>query len=178
MTALALLDDTDKLLETTVQGAWLNLPNGGRVVAEAGWQWSGFRLAPIGPAEPIPAGKRVVSTSVEVVDGAPRYVNELVDDVAPVPQSISRRQFYQYLAVTGKIAKGEALAAIKTGAVPAALQAMLDQMTDEDAKFDADCLLSGATDFDRDNPLVMVFAIMEQMSEAEVDDFWRNASQI
>lgn len=91
----------------------------------------------------------------------------------PVPDTISRRQFYQGLAVTGKITQAEALAAIKTGTVPAALQAMLDQMTDADAKFEADMLLSGASDFNRNHPLVMVIAIAQGMTEQGVDDFWR-----
>ena len=96
----------------------------------------------------------------------------------PVPASISRRQFYQYLSVVGKITKEEALAAIKTGAVPVALQAMLDGMTDEDAKFEADMLLSGADSFNRDHPLVTVFAISEGMSEEDVDNFWREAYKL
>lgn len=96
----------------------------------------------------------------------------------PVPVSISRREFYQGLAVAGKITKEEALAAIKTGTIPAALQAMIDGMTDADAAFKAECLLAGASDFERDNPLVMVFAIKEGMSESEVDDFWRLCSSL
>lgn len=94
----------------------------------------------------------------------------------PVPVSVSRREFYQGLAAAQKITKDEALAAIKTGTIPAALQAMIDGMTDEDAAFKAECLLAGASDFERDNPLVMIFAIKEGMSEKEVDDFWRLCS--
>lgn len=94
----------------------------------------------------------------------------------PVPETISRRQFYQGLAVTEKITQAEALAAIKTGVVPAALQVMLDQMADEDARFEADMLLSGAADFNRDHPLVMVIAITQGMTETEVDQFWHGCS--
>lgn len=91
----------------------------------------------------------------------------------PVPQVISRRQFYQGLAVEGKITKAEALAAVQTGAIPAALQGMVDAMVDEDAKFDATMLLAGAADYHRDHPLVLVIAMAQQMSETEVDDFWK-----
>lgn len=97
---------------------------------------------------------------------------------APPPSSISRREFYQGLAVAEKITKDEALAAIKTGTIPAALQAMIDSMSDEDAAFKAECLLAGASGFERDNPLVMIFAINEGMSETEVDDFWRLCSSL
>lgn len=93
-------------------------------------------------------------------------------EVEPVPQEISRRQFYQGLEVIGKISKVEALAAIKSGAIPAALQAILDGMTDPDAVYEADCLLSGASTFNRQNPVVLVFAIVQGMTEADVDEFW------
>lgn len=91
----------------------------------------------------------------------------------PVPETISRRQFYQGLAVTGMISQAEALAAIKTATLPADLQIILEGMTDDDAKFEADMLLSGASDFNRSHPLVMIFAIQQGMSEQDVDDFWR-----
>lgn len=96
-----------------------------------------------------------------------------VEPPPPVPGVISRRQFYQGLAVTGKISQAEALAAIKTATLPAALQTMLDGMTDEGAKFEADMLLSGASDFNRSHPLIMVIAITQSMTEQDVDDFWR-----
>ncbi|MGS1093119.1 hypothetical protein ACVCNR_00860 [Aquamicrobium terrae] len=92
---------------------------------------------------------------------------------APVPDLISRRQFYQGLAVAEKISTADALAAIKTGTVPTALQAMLDAMTDPGEQFAVDMLLSGAGEFSRSHPLVMVFAIAQSMSEQDVDDFWR-----
>lgn len=91
----------------------------------------------------------------------------------PVPHLISRRQFYQGLAVAGKISTADALAAIKTGTVPPALQVMLDVMTDPEEQFAADMLLSGAGEFRRDHSLVMVIAAAQSMSEQDVDDFWR-----
>lgn len=105
-----------------------------------------------------------------IADGKP--VLPYVEPPLPVPEIISRRQFYQGLAAAGKISQAEALAAIKTATLPAALQTMLDGMTDEDAKFEADMLLSGAGEFSRSHPLVMVFAIAQSMSEQDVDDFW------
>lgn len=92
----------------------------------------------------------------------------------PVPATISRRQFYDGLAEAGRISKAEALAAMKTGAIPVALQAILDGMTDDGARYKAEMKLIGATDFMRDDPLVMVVAITQGMSEAEVDQFWRD----
>lgn len=92
-----------------------------------------------------------------------------------VPEVISRRQFYEQLEVDGIISKAEALAAMKTGTLPAALQAVVDGMTDEDAKYDAEMKLVGATDFYRSSALVMVFAIVIQWSEERVDQFWTDA---
>jgi len=106
-----------------------------------------------------------------IADGKP--VLPYVEPPLPVPEVISRRQFYQGLAVTGKISQADALAAIKTSTVPPALQVMLDAMTDPDEQFAADMLLSGAGNFNRSHPLVMVIAVAEGMSEQDVDDFWR-----
>lgn len=93
--------------------------------------------------------------------------------VEPVPQAVSRRQFYQGLAVAQFITNQEALDAIRMVSLPAAIQAMVDGMEDEDAKFEASSLLYGAGEFRRDHPLVMVFAAVQEMSEEDVDDFWR-----
>ena len=84
----------------------------------------------------------------------------------------AHRQFFHGLAIAEKITKAEALAAIKAGAIPAALQLSLDGMADDDARFEADRLLSGACEFNRGHPLVMVLAITQSMSEQDVDDFW------
>ncbi len=92
----------------------------------------------------------------------------------PVPPMISRRQFYDGLVAVDRITKSEALAAMKTGTIPSALQTVLDGMTDDDARYKAEMKLIGATDFGRDDPLVMVFAISQGMSEADVDQFWRD----
>lgn len=176
---LALIEDGSTIISQVAAGGWFNLPDGSAVSpAYDGWESGSYRLAEIQPADPVPAGKVIVSTSVQMVNVTPKYVNVLADAVVPVPDSISRRQFYQYLATLGMITKGEALAAIKTGSIPASLQAILDGMTDPDAKFDADMLLSGAAEFNRDHPLVMVFAMQQQMSEEDVDDFWRAAANV
>lgn len=97
---------------------------------------------------------------------------------APVPASISRRQFYEQLADIGKITQGEAFDATASGTIPPALNTILNGMTDEDAKFRAAMKLVGSQDFNRDDPLVMVFAISQGMSEADVDNFWRAAANL
>lgn len=91
----------------------------------------------------------------------------------PVPEIISRRQFYMGLEATGRITKAEALAALRTGTIPDALQVIIDGMTDEDAAYQVETMLIAAGDFFRDNPFVLIFAITQGMNETEVDDFWR-----
>ncbi|MBN9053584.1 MAG: hypothetical protein J0H80_07365 [Rhizobiales bacterium] len=92
---------------------------------------------------------------------------------APPPEEISRRQFCQGLAASGLITKQEAIAFIQGAALPAAIQAIVDGMTDEDAAFEATMLLLGAGSFFRSHPLVLIFAMAQSMTETEVDDFWR-----
>lgn len=82
MTILALINH-NAILTTVHPGGWLSLPDGSKVSpAQDGWSNGDLRLAAIQPAEPVPEGKRIASTSVEMVAGQPRYVN-LLEDVPP-----------------------------------------------------------------------------------------------
>ncbi|MFN3892008.1 MAG: hypothetical protein ACK4MV_16555 [Beijerinckiaceae bacterium] len=94
----------------------------------------------------------------------------------PVPRVISDRQFFHQLAVMGIITKQEAKDAVRTGAIPAVMQAIIDGIEDEDEHFAAEMLLSGAVEFRRDHPLVNVFAQAMDMASSQVDDFFRSAS--
>lgn len=91
----------------------------------------------------------------------------------PVPEEIARWQFFRGLALSKLITTDEALDAVASGVVPPALQALVDGMDDDDAKFDALILLKGALSFRRDHPLVLIFAIRFGWTEEQVDDFWR-----
>lgn len=98
--------------------------------------------------------------------------HEPAPDLGPVPRIISRRQFYQGLAVAGLITKEEALAAL-TGTLPTALAAIVNSIPDEDAKFAATAHLLASGEFDRAHPLIPMFAASQNMDEDDVDDFWR-----
>ena len=98
-----------------------------------------------------------------------------IESPEPVPSSISDRQFFQQLAIEGTITTGEALAAVKTGEIPAALQGFVDAL-DPEQKFAAEMLLSGATVFERAHPLTEEIGRAQGRSKEQVDNFFRAAS--
>lgn len=102
---------------------------------------------------------------------------EEVPDVMPVPPTISDRQFFQQLAVENIISQDDALAAVKVGAVPAALSALIDSLP-ADQKFGAEMLVSGATVFERAHPLTVAIGQAYGWDGAKMDDFWRAAAAL
>lgn len=95
-----------------------------------------------------------------------------------VPPEISRRQFYRELANRELITKAEALTAITSGALPAAFEALVSAILDEDLEWQARMLLAGATAFLRANWFVDYFAAMQGFSSAYMDGFWREAAKL
>lgn len=100
-------------------------------------------------------------------------VTEVVIHAPP----ISDRQFFQQLAVEGRISESEALAAVGTGTLPAAVDAIVSSMSVAD-QFAARMLMTGATSFRRDHPLVTTFATAIGMDAAELAEFWSAASEL
>jgi hypothetical protein len=97
--------------------------------------------------------------------------------VINVPQTISDRQFFQQLAIAKVISQEEALAAVKTGDIPAALSGFIAALPDA-ARFNAEMLLSGATLFQRNHPLTDAIAAAQGMKPDQVDDFFRAAAAL
>lgn len=96
---------------------------------------------------------------------------------APVPASITRRQLLLALNRMGLITGEEALAAAKTGAVPAAVRAVFDNMQPAD-KLAAEITWASMSVAERSNPLVAALAQANGMTDAEIDDFFRLAASI
>jgi hypothetical protein len=96
----------------------------------------------------------------------------------PVPDEISDRQFFQQLAAAGIITKSEALAAVRTGDLPASMVEMLASIEDDDQRFAAEIILSGATQFRRDHGLVGFFAGAMGWTSEQVDDLFRAAAAL
>lgn len=95
----------------------------------------------------------------------------------PVPQEISDRQFFQQLAIMGMITEDEALAAVSTGTLPASFETIINTLPEEQ-RFTAKMLVQGATIFNRQNQFVAYFAYATGMTSEQVDDLWRQASEL
>lgn len=95
----------------------------------------------------------------------------------PLQNEISDRQFFQALAMAGMISQAEALEAVKTGTLPAAFEAFISALPDEQ-EFPARMLLSGATTYSRSHPLTDAFGAMNGMTPEQVDDLWRMAAAL
>lgn len=94
-----------------------------------------------------------------------------------VPSEISDRKFAQQLSVIGLITRDEALAWVKRGEIPEAIQAIVDTMPADDA-FHAEMLLGGATTFERAHPVTAAFGAAAGMSPEDLDDLWRAAAAL
>lgn len=108
---------------------------------------------------------------------APETLSEYREQPPPIPTIISDRQFFQALAVVGAITPEEALAAVKTGTLPETMAAFIQPLPDEQ-RFAAEMLLSGATQFQRDHPMVTTFAQALGWDEQQIDDLWRMAAAL
>jgi len=124
-----------------------------------------------------------------IVDGATYFVDAIgaaptAEDIravlspaAPFPRIISDRQFFQQLAIQGLITQDESLAAVGPGTIPAAL-AQLVAALPVDKPYDARILLIGATQFDRQHPMVAAIAAAFGWTNAQTDDLWRAAATL
>lgn len=112
--------------------------------------------------------------SYSMVDGA---VVESYDTAIQPGLVISDRQFFQALALQGFVTEDEALAAVQVGAIPAGMMPLINALP-SDQQFNAKMLLSGATQFERDHPLVAAFAQANNITEAATDALWIFAASL
>lgn len=93
-------------------------------------------------------------------------------------REISRRQFFQQLAVVNIISNAEALSAVGQGVIPEPLQIIIDQLPDENAKFNAQMLIVGASTFQRSHPLVETVRLLLGWTVEQTDEFFINAAKL
>jgi hypothetical protein len=131
----------------------------------------------IDPETNEPTGEFVTPDGEPIVEGIfePTEHDIVTPQPPDVPETISDRQFFQALASAGLISKEEAIAAVATGAVPSAMEAFFNGMSEED-EFAARMLLQGAVVFHRHHPLVEAFGALQGMTSSEIDDLWRTAA--
>ena len=96
----------------------------------------------------------------------------------PVPDDISRRQFFQQLFVLEIISKAEALTAIPGLNIPPPLQAIIDQLPTQSDRDSAEMLVVGAQNFNRLHPLSETVRLSLGWSVEQKDDFWQEASKL
>lgn len=100
-----------------------------------------------------------------------------VEPAPAVPLSISDRQFFQQLAVQGIISQDDALAAVRTGAIPEALQQLINGLP-VDQQFGATMIVAGATTFERSHPLTIAIGSAYGWSVDRLDAFFRAAAAL
>ena len=133
------------------------------------------------------AGYSIWGVEADVLDGytngpggsiyGAKFANGIVTPKPKTLPDISDRQFFQQLALMGKITNAEALAAVRTGAIPAAMQEFIDTLPTAQ-QFDAEMVLSGAKTFQRNHPLVTAFAGALGFTNDDTDALWVAAAKL
>jgi hypothetical protein len=95
----------------------------------------------------------------------------------PVPNVITRRQLLIALAQAGLISEAEALAAAKTGEVPAAIDAVFGALPKEQA-LAAQITWATMTQVERSHPLVQALIDAKVATAEQVDALFRAAAQL
>lgn len=151
----------------------------GSVVKEWGGVWNVLPDVPNVIA--LPGGAYVHCPSLNTDYEGCTLVEWIMEEPAPVPpplpEDISDRQFFQQLALMEVITKQEAMDAVRTGTIPVALQAIIDTL-DEDVKFAAEMLVSGAVIFKRTHPMTYALAAGMGWTQDQVDALWVSAEQL
>lgn len=113
----------------------------------------------------------------------PTYENEPQPPTTPpetVIPAISRRQFWQQLGLIGWIEKGEALAFMQSGTLPAVFEAAVQSLDQQDPtgvlQFKARMAFM-ANEYDRTNSFVPLIGQLFNKSDTEIDALFLGASQ-
>lgn len=94
-----------------------------------------------------------------------------------VPKALSRRQFIIGMLNEGFITSAEADALSATGAIPTPFAAVVSQLPAEQ-QVAARVTIRTATEFYRDNPLMLAGLSVVGATTSQLDDFFRTYSQV
>ena len=120
---------------------------------------------------------------MSVVQSDTANVGDLYDGTAfsppqaPVPRALSRRQFIVGMLTEGFITAADADALSATGAIPAPFAAVAAQLP-ADQQVIARVTIRTATEFYRDNPLMIAGLGVVGATEAQLDEFFRKYAVI
>jgi hypothetical protein len=125
---------------------------------------SGEMIAPYGAAfaesaDPVPDGKRIVSTGFRKIDDVWKQVHDL-EDIPPPKASdfvLTPTQFHTALRVNG---------------LDATVKAAIGSISDPIAQASAEVRLEYASVYRRDEPLVASLAAAIGLTDAQVDAMW------
>lgn len=102
--------------------------------------------------------------------------SRIVTPDAPVPDSLSRRQFFQQATISQIISEEDALAAI-AGKLPKVMEDSINLMPKE-YQFPAKALVVGAQSFELSNPLTSIVGKSLGLDEEQIKQFWASASKL
>lgn len=112
----------------------------------------------------------------ELPDDDPEVV-AFLNPPMPVPQTLSRRQFFQQAAIDGMISEDEAFAAVATGTIPPPMQDYIDSLP-ADEQFNAKMLFGGAQVFERNAEITSDFGHEKGMTDEEIDQFFIDGANL
>lgn len=122
----------------------------------------------------IPEGMMVTNTTYKIVGGVPKAT---YDFAKVIPFSVSRRQFYTQLAFDNIISQEDAIKAASSGFIPAPLEAIIDQLPNDEAKFNARMMIISAQSFEYLHELSNFVVQALNWTQEQKEDFFINASK-
>jgi hypothetical protein len=96
----------------------------------------------------------------------------------PIIPAVWRFQFFQQLANASAITRAEALAAVERGAIPEALQPVLDAIADPGNQFAAKMYLAGTTSVARTHSVTEAIGTVLGMPTWQMDDLFAAAKEL
>lgn len=158
-----------QLIRQLPEGSRFEVDGNPVMPAMAGWSQGDYSLHKIHPAEPIPEGKIVTDTSVELVDGLWTYVHTLEDEPTPTPEELraqmpdkTPREFRDIL-----IDKG-----ILTDADPDEVTAAIQQIPFDIERTKALNAWEYMTVAKRSDPYIDMIGALFDLSPEDIDILW------
>lgn len=104
------------------------------------------------------------------------YTPPVYEGTPQIVKSISDRQFFQQLSVLGIITEEQALAS-NAAVIPPPLMSIIETLP-QDQQFSAKMIVSGATVYERNHPLVEAIGAAYGWTSQQIDNFFSEASKL